>query len=273
MKLGIFAKTFSRPTLEGILDAVKESGLEAVQINMSCAGLPSMPDAIEPELARRIGDAVRERGLRMAAVSGTFNMIHPDVAKRIEGLRRLEVIAQAAALMGTHLITLCTGTRDVNDMWKGHPDNLASEAWHDLCGVMEKALLIAEHHQVDLGVEPEIHNVVDSAVKARHLLDQMKSPRLKIVLDPANLYRAGELPDKTGILEQAFDLLGPDLAMAHAKDLDLQGKPVAAGKGAVDFPKFIGLLRQSGFEGPLVAHGLTEEEVPSVMQFLHQVMR
>ena len=47
MQIGIFAKTFVRPTLEETLDAVKAHGLGCVQFNMVCAGLPSMPDCIE----------------------------------------------------------------------------------------------------------------------------------------------------------------------------------------------------------------------------------
>jgi sugar phosphate isomerase/epimerase len=268
MKLGIFAKTFSRGTLEEVLDAVVDSGFGAIQFNMACAGLPSMPAAIKPGFAAHIGKAMRERGLEMAAVSGTFNMIHPDPAQQAEGLTRLEAIAQAAAAMGTNLVTLCTGTRDTADMWKHHPDNASPQAWHDLLATMEGAIQIAERHNLLLGIEPEVHNVVSSALKARQLLDQMGSARLKIVLDPANLYRVGELPDQSGILEEAFELLAPDLAMAHAKDMKPSGEYVAAGQGAVDFGRYAGLLRQAGFRGTLVAHGLAEGEATGVRIFL-----
>ena len=59
--LGIFADTFSRPSLEANLDAVAEHGLAVVHYDMSCAGLPSLPEYIAPELARRIGAAASER--------------------------------------------------------------------------------------------------------------------------------------------------------------------------------------------------------------------
>lgn len=42
MWLGIFAKTFSRPSLEETLDAVRAHGLGCVQFNMTCAGLPAL---------------------------------------------------------------------------------------------------------------------------------------------------------------------------------------------------------------------------------------
>ena len=54
MRLGIFAKTFVRPTLEQTLDAVKTHGLDCVQFNMACAGLPTLPEQIEPTVCARI---------------------------------------------------------------------------------------------------------------------------------------------------------------------------------------------------------------------------
>ena len=52
MHLGIFAKTFPRPTLEETLDAVADHGLTHVQFNMSCMGLPTLPDELDEELVR-----------------------------------------------------------------------------------------------------------------------------------------------------------------------------------------------------------------------------
>src|SRR5438552_2408861 len=89
IQLGIFARTFSRPQLEGVFDAVREHQLDCVQFNMACAGLPALPDDIAPSLAIRIHEAATSRGIEIAAVSGTYNMIHPDLKERQAGLRRL----------------------------------------------------------------------------------------------------------------------------------------------------------------------------------------
>ena len=110
--IGIFAKTFPRGSLESNLDAAAGYGLQVVHYNMACAGLPSVPDEIPSELATRVGRAAAARGVRIAAVSGTFNMIHPDPELRRRGLRGLRAIAGACAALGTGCITLCTGTRD-----------------------------------------------------------------------------------------------------------------------------------------------------------------
>ena len=268
--IGIFAKTFGRPTLEETLDAVAAHGIRVVQFNMACAGLPSMPDGIEPALAARIRAALAARGLAMAAVSGTFNMIHPDLEQRREGLRRLGLLAGASAALGTGLITLCTGTRDADDMWRRHPGNDAPDAWRDLVAAMGEAVRHAEEVQVTLAIEPEVSNVVDSARKGRRLLDEIRSPRLKVVLDPANLFHAGELPRMRAILDEAFALLGPDVILAHAKDLSRDGEAghAAAGTGLLDYDHYLELLGGLGRDVPLILHGLTEEQVDVAVAFL-----
>jgi sugar phosphate isomerase/epimerase len=120
--IGIFAKTFLRPTLEENLDAVRHHRLAVVQYNLACAGLPSLPERIEPRLAQQIGAAAASRRITIAAVSGTFNMIDPIRERRDAGLRCLGQLAGACALLGTRIITLCTGTRD--------PDNTGeSSQW------------------------------------------------------------------------------------------------------------------------------------------------
>ncbi len=268
--LGIFAKTFVRPSLEATLDAVVAHGLDTIQFNFACAGMPSMPDSLEPATCEQIGAQVGRRSLRMAAVSGTFNMIHPVASHRQTGLARLRVIAQSCRSIGTNVITLCTGTRDPDNMWRKHVDSDTPQAWQDLLDSMQQALRIAEDFSVTLAFEPEVTNVVDSAVKARRLLDELRSPLLKVVMDPANLFHHGELPRMTAVLDEAFELLGAEIVVAHAKDLSRDGESgqEPAGRGLLDYDRYLSLLHQTGFSGPLILHGLTEADVDESVAFL-----
>ena len=271
MHIGIMARTFIRPTLEATLDAVAAHGVQSVQFGLSCAGLPDLPDHLDPGLCDRIRQGMAARGIAMAALSGTFNMIDPDRYKREDGLRRLGELASACERLGASVITLCTGTRDPENMWRRHPGNDAPEAWEDMLASMRQAVKIAEGTGVTLAFEPEVANVVDSAQKARRLLDEIGSPRLKVVMDGANIFHTGELPRMREILDEAFDLLGPDIALAHAKDLDRDGEAghLAAGTGLLDYDRYLSLLRAAGFGGTLVLHGLAESQVEGCVTFLN----
>ena len=270
MQIGIFARTFSRPTLDELLEAIAQHGVESVQFNFSCVGQPTLPEQINATLADQIRREFADHKLNLAAVSGTFNMIHPDVRVRHDGLRRFKELVGACAKMGAPVITLCTGTRDSESMWRRHPQNDLPEAWSDLLAGLSEALPLAEANQITLGVEPEPNNVVTSARKARRLLDELKSSRLKIVMDAANLFQVEDLPRMRETLNEAFDLLGGDIVIAHAKDIQIAGelRHVAAGKGSLDYDHYLSLLKACGFAGPLILHELQESEVAGSFAFL-----
>jgi sugar phosphate isomerase/epimerase len=272
VRIGILLGTFSRQTLEARLDVAKAAGLECVQLSMDCAGLREMPDEIPSELANRIRREAEARGITIAALQGTFNMSHPDAEHRQTGLRRLRVLAEACPLMGTSMLHLCTGTRDRGGMWRRHPDNDSPTAWQDMAACMREAIGIARQYGVVLAFEPEVNNVVDSTRKARRLLDEIASPQLKVTIDPANIFHAGELPRMKEILDEAFVLLGKDIVMAHAKDLDRDGDAghKAAGQGKLDYDRYLSLMHTHGFKGPLLLHGLSEAQVPGCVAFLRE---
>jgi len=281
MQIGIFARTFARPGFEGTFDAIKAHGLDCLQFNLACVGLPTLPETIEPELARRIHAELIARSLSMAAVSGTCNLIHPDPEHRAQCLRRLQTLIRASRQMGTNIVTLCTGTRDLNDMWHGHLDNDSPESWRDLVSSLESLLPGAEAHGVVLGIEPEPANVIHSAQPADKLLREMKSPALKIIFDAANLVASREISDQRKILSEACELLGPNIVLAHAKDLVSHGfdkggtcyETVAAGKGQLDYEVYISILQKAGFKGALILHSLSEDEVPAAFKFLQEKLR
>ena len=272
MEVGIFARTFEASTLAGVLDAVAAHHIHHIQLNTSCMGLSDMPDGLDSAACKRARQEIDVRNIKVASLSATYNMIHPDLGVRAQGMRRLKVLASRAAELGTDLLTLCTGTRNLDNMWADHPQNSSSEAWSDLLAVMEEAIVLAEEHNVRLGIEPEVSNVVSSPKKARDLLDTMRSDKVTIVMDGANVFPRGTIHRQHEILDEAFDLLGDHIALAHAKDLSRDGEAghEAAGTGLLDYDHYLQLLHHSGYRGAIVLHSLTPEQVPGCVRFLQE---
>jgi sugar phosphate isomerase/epimerase len=254
--------TIRRKTLTENLNAVVEHGVHHLQYHVPASG----------QSVAEISEEMDTRQITIAALSGTYNMIDPDVEKRHVGLQMLRSVAEKCAALDTSVITLCTGSRDPQSMWRAHPDNNTPEAWRDLVESMKQALAVAAEYDVVLALEPEVANVIDSAQKARRLLDEMQSPYLKVCIDGANIFHKGELPKMREILDEAFALLGEDIALAHAKDLDTDGQAghLAAGTGLLDYDQYLGLLKESGYDGAVVLHGLSEEQVPFCTNFLRE---
>lgn len=209
----------------------------------------------------------------MEAISGTYNIIDPDVRQRDEMTRRACGLIERAHDLGTQVVTLCTGTCHPNNMWHPHPGNDDRSAWQAMTATLEKLLAVAEAHNVTLGIEPERANVINSAVKARRILDQMQSKRLAIVLDGANLFDPENVEHMQQVLTEAIDLLGSDIAIAHAKDIpdDPAANHRAAGTGRLDWLTYLQLMHSIGFDGPLILHGLLPSQVSASIMFLQQL--
>lgn len=272
MQLGIFAKTFGGPAPGAVLLAVRHAGYQTVQYNMACSGLSSLPLAINEKAASAVHSAAADAGVVIAAVSATYNMIHPNLREREKGRQSFKAIAAAASTMGTRVLTLCTGSRDADDQWRHHPDNSSAAAWEELCKEFEFVLPIADEYDVLLGVEPELANVINSAERARELLDTLEDGRVKVILDAANLFEIADNAEQRYLIEHAVDLLGDSIVMAHAKDRLADGRFAASGTGVLDYRHYLTVLHRSGFRGSLVTHGLVPAEAERVATFLKSEM-
>jgi sugar phosphate isomerase/epimerase len=210
--------------------------------------------------------------VEVAALSATYNMIHPDPALREAGRSAFAAIAGAAGALGTEIVTVCSGSRDAQDQWRHHPENASPEAWEDFLAEMRRLLDLADRYGITVGVEPEPGNVVSSPARAREMLDLFAHPRLGIVLDPANLFETEAEFRGGAVVDEAVDLLADRIVLAHAKDRTSGGEVVPAGQGIVDFRRFLRRLRQAGFDGAVVTHGLSSAEAPEVARRLRAAM-
>lgn len=269
-RFGFITAEFEGTTLVDVLDRIVSAGADAVQLDLVSAVGATFPAALSDEEATAVRQALAERSLVAAALTGCYNMIHPDPAVRAAGRSDLARLIPMAKAVGSPVISLCTGSRTAHDMWLAHPDNDAPEAWRDLVAELEVLLPIAEANGVVLGVETEIANTVNAPRKARQLMDDMGSPSLKINMDGANVFAKGDLARMQAVLDETFALLGPDIVLAHAKDLDRDGEAghLSAGRGKLDYAHYMHLLAGSGFDGAVILHSLTPAEAADRLAFV-----
>jgi len=240
---------------------VRGHGLRQVQLIMRPNGGEELLDEISTSLIEEIRVESDRTGVHIPAVSGIYNMAHPDAAFRRDGLERLRKVIAVAPLLGATGITLCTGTRDPENMWRWHPENDSTEAWNDLVESLDIALDDAQRHGVILAFEPEPGNLVNSIDRAGRLLDQMDHPNLGVTLDGANIVMTDMARNPVEMLDRTFARFGDKIAIVHAKDCNAAGEMVPAGGGIVPWSHLAQLLRQTDFDSPLILHSLKEDEV------------
>ena len=275
MQLGIFAKTFDRPDVVSCLRAVADAGIPTTQFNLSVAGLPTIPDApVSDQILGDIRAAANQTGVVLVAISGTFNAAHPDPAHRQSYLDRFWHLCAAARDLQIGIITLSSGSRDPADLWRWHPDNTTPQAWADSRATLQALAALAEDYGLTLAVEPEHSNVVATAYQAITMLDQIGSPALKIVYDAANLLDPDGYDPVAAATAINRDIatLGPNIALAHAKELIADRAPAAPGAGLLPWSLIVQTLHEAGFDGTLVIHGLPETDVPLAVTTLEAAL-
>lgn len=274
MQTGIFSRTYEVADLRETFSRMQAHGIFHTQFNLSNAGLPSLPEEISPQKLEEIRSLAEEFHITLDALSGTFNMIDPDEDARKKGCEQFRLQCRIAAALDIPVVSLCTGSKNPKSKWEWHEDNLLPSSWDDLMRTTEILLRCAEDNDVILGVETEASNIINTPERAKRYLEQAGSPRIRIIMDGANLFLPEQVSDMRHVLDEAFAILGNDIVLAHAKDFRFDGSIhfTAAGKGILDFPYYAGLLKKYGYDGPLVMHGLPEEDVPESCRFLEEVI-
>ena len=258
MRLGIFAKTF--PGVEPGHGARGGRGgrLRPRSTTWPAPACRRCPMTSRDETATAIAQASAASGVALCAVSGTYNMIHPDPSVRGDGLRRLAVLI-AARRGDRHRArdALHRHARPGRPVARTIPTTPRREAWRDLRAEMEKAVAIAERHDFDLGIEPELANVVDSPRKARRLIDEIGERRPGHRARPGQPVRdgrtAGAAPDRRRSDRPARPTASPWPTPRTAPRTALSRRPARA---CSTIGHYIARLRAAGFDGDLVTHGL-----------------
>src|SRR6516225_2777729 len=102
-KTGVFAKHISRSTPEELFNAVAGYGFDCTQFNAACLGIPSLPDQIDNVLWSGTALAARCAGVRIVALSATFNLLDENKSRLAGNFQRLGALAEGAAILGTDL--------------------------------------------------------------------------------------------------------------------------------------------------------------------------
>lgn len=273
MELGIFSRTYEVSNLEETYRRMTSQGIHRTQFNLSNAGMLTLPDYIDENKIEEIKKLTTKYKITIDALTGTFNMIDPDNEARKKGCAQFEIQCKIARMLDIPIVSLCTGSKNPKDKWKWHDDNMKQSAWDDLMRSTDIILRYAEDNHVVLGVETEASNIICTPIRARRYLDTNGGANLKIIMDGANLFRPEQVPDMDNVLQEAFDILGKDIVLAHAKDFsfDRNMKFVAVGAGVFDFKYYLALLYQAGYKGALIMHGLSETQVPMSKKFLEEI--
>jgi sugar phosphate isomerase/epimerase len=262
-RLGIFARTFVRDSPDQVAAEVVRAGYPLAHWNFAAIGLPTLAAAVDESVFLDVHRTFAAAHVGIPSISATYNVIHPDANLRARQTRDAVRLIGLAPLLGADVVTLCTGTRDPENMWRAHPDNDDPDAWADLRYTLDPLLTAAAITGVRLGVEPEPGNVIRDAPTAARLLKELgEEAPIGIVLDPANLLTPQTVSRQDEIIGEAIDLLGDRVIGAQAKDVVSAGYS-AAGAGLMNYPALLAQLDRVG-PVPLIVQDASESDAARV---------
>lgn len=289
MKLSVMLGNFKQP-FEEALNSTQELGLEAIHLSATGEWDPETCDATKrAELKKQLA----ERNLVISALSrwgggvdlGDANFAERDVA---DAKRTLELAAD-----------VMPGTQGI---WQAHigvmPPEMAGARWDSFLRSCEE---IAKHGE-KVGACLAIETGPEPARVMEKLMTEIDSPALCVNYDPANLiiwpalrHHNESLIEKYGKPNQPYDAkeavadyepvngvkrLGKFTVHTHAKDakvVDGVNQEVPLGEGWVDWQEYLGLLKESGYDGYLAIERETGDDpagdIARAAEFLREQLR
>ena len=188
----------------------------------------------------------QREGLDIAVLGCYLNLAHPDPEELAKIKSRYFGHLRVAALAGCSVVGTETGAP--NAQYKLDANTHSKEALDTFIRNLSEVVERAEHWGVSMAIEPVWNHIVYNADRAVEVLKAVRSPNLRIILDPVNLLCMENADDREEIFQNAFEKLRDHIAVVHIKDfVRRDGKlvSVAAGTGEMRYENLLRMVKQS----------------------------
>jgi sugar phosphate isomerase/epimerase len=272
-KLGIMSYIYNGWTAEAMAAEIRRHGLGYIQLDPKQSFGVMDEDPFSIERAHKIKDIFLQHGIRIVALSGYSNLVHPDAAKREKKIQEVEKRIDLCAAYGTRYLATETGSLHPTNGWRDCEENRSEEAWQLLTGVVDRLRRRAVKGGAVLLIEGFINNVLSRPEQAALMTEQLGTEGLAFVMDPFN-YLAREdldLSRQQPALERVFQAIAAYTPIAHAKDTlytDDGIKTPRVGAGEVQWSLYASMLQRHLPDAPLIVEHADPNDVGDVLTLI-----
>lgn len=206
---------------------------------------PTTDEALTPGLAMYIKNVFAKNHVDIAVLGCYLNLANPNPEKLAQITHRYMAHLRFASWLGCGVVGTETGAP--NETYTHVPECHGEEALQTFITNLRPVVKYAEQMGVVMAIEPVWKHIVCNPKRARRVLDEIGSPNLQIILDPVNLLDICNYKDQVAIVDEAIDVLGPDVAMVHLKDFVVEDDKlvsVGAGLGQMDYTSVIKFMKE-----------------------------
>lgn len=247
MQLGIRLHDTTKLPFEERIADVHRLGFSCGHLALSKVidEFPTTDEALTPGLAMYIKNVFAKNQVDIAVLGCYLNLAHPDRGQLAEITHRYLAHIRFASWLGCGVVGTETGAP--NETYSYTPECHTQEALQTFMENLRPIVSYAEKMGVVIGIEPVYRHIVSDPKRARRVLDEIGSPNLQIIFDPVNLLDAENYEDRDSIIEEAIELLGPDVAVVHLKDCMMRdGKllSMGCGQGEMDYKPILRFMKE-----------------------------
>lgn len=206
---------------------------------------PTTDEALTPGLAMYIKKVFAKNQVDIAVLGCYLNLANPNPEQLKKAMNRYMAHVRFASWLGCGVVGTETGAP--NETYSYVPECHGEEALRTFIGNLRPIVKYAEQMGVVMAIEPVWRHIVYNPGRARRVLDEIGSPNLQIILDPVNLLDISNYQDQEAIVEEAIEVLGPDVAMVHLKDyMPMEGKleAMACGLGRMQYGTVLKFIKE-----------------------------
>lgn len=247
MRIGIRAHDVAYAPLEQLIPNIHNQGFHCMHIALSKSIKEFKPEieTMTPGLAMHMKELCSDNKVDVAVLGCYLNLANPDPAQLEKITEKYKAHIRFASVLGCAVVGTETGA--VNTEYKFEPANHSEEALEIFIKNLRPVVEYAEKFGVIFAIEPVYKHIVCNIERARRVLDEINSPNLQIIFDPVNVLSVDNIKDQDEIIRKAFELLGKDIAVVHAKDFVVENNEIisiAAGTGGLNYPLLLSLVKQ-----------------------------
>ena len=216
----------------------------------------------------------QREGLDIAVLGCYLNLAHPDPEELAKIKSRYFGHLRVAALAGCSVVGTETGAP--NAQYKLDANTHSREALDIFIRNLAEVVERAEHWGVSMAIEPVWNHIVYNADRAVEVLKAVRSPNLRIILDPVNLLCMENADDREEIFQNAFEKLRDHIAVVHIKDfVRRDGKlvSVAAGTGEMRYENLLRMVKQSKPFVQATLENTTNENAVQARELIQRIYR
>lgn len=246
MQLGIRLHDTKKLCFEERIADVSQLGFKCGHLALAKVidEFPTTDEALTPGLAMYLKNVFAKNNVDIAVLGCYLNLANPNPEKLAQITHRYMAHIRFASWLGCGVVGTETGAP--NETYTHVPECHSEEALQTFITNLRPVVKYAEQMGVVMAIEPVWKHIVCNPKRARQVLDEINSPNLQIILDPVNLLDICNYQDQVAIVDEAIELLGPDVAMVHLKDFVVEdGKlvSVGAGLGNMDYTSVIKFMK------------------------------